>query len=255
MLLEHLVAKMVGFVAGLLLSVSVYGRAGGGGTGGGGAGGSGAGGGYGYYGRGGSGGYVTWVIGDGSWAAWVLGSIVLAIVGFKVCRGFRMRIKKAKTRTLMRHLMRMDPAWNEARIKQHVTASFMEIQEAWCVRDLERLQALLSRRLFKEWNRRIQKAKKQGEHDVMWGTRILRREIVDVRDYADNDKDQFTVKIVAFANDQTVNDAGKVKDVRPCLFVEFWTYRRNGDDWLLHEVAQECEEAQYMKPNYVEKEA
>ncbi|MDF7826241.1 TIM44-like domain-containing protein [Pontiellaceae bacterium B12227] len=230
----------------------VFGRGGGGGAGGGagGAGGGYTGGGY-IYGQGGSGSAIP-IFGDGAWAFWLIVMILLSTPCFFWIRKLRHRRKRNRTRRLLKHLMTIDPVWEERRLKEHVESSFHEIQQAWCAQDLETLDALLTSSLFRDWSKKIRKAKKRGHRDTMADTRILRCNVMQVQDYLDDDRDNFTVELHVFSNDWTVDRDEKIIDKRDPLFTEFWTYRRKGDDWLLDLVRQRGEERQVFSPNIVE---
>lgn len=235
----------------LFSAMSVFGRGGGGGAGGGGGGGFGGGFHYVPYGR--SGGVFAPIIGDGAWAFWLLAAIFGTCFGLFLIRKGRAKKKLREIRKLLKHLMNIDPVWDEAELKSHVESSFLEIQRAWCDRDFSTLDALLTPKLSRDWKKKIHRAKKRGQRDVMKGTKLLRCTVVNVQDYLDDDLDNFTVELHAFSNDWTIDRQERIVDKREPLFTEFWTYRRKENNWLLEKVRQVGEAGEGLKDNFVER--
>lgn len=157
--------------------------------------------------------------------------------------------KKEAASALLQAVSKEDASWSEGQLVAHVRKTFFEIQNAWCNQDLEALRSLLHPMLFPEWKAQVEQIRSSGCRNVMEGLNIEDVRIVDIKNFRDDEKDEFTACIDASAEDYTVDGSGAIVDSNTRSgskrkkneksdesFREFWIYEREGKDWLLRAV-------------------
>ena len=163
----------------------------------------------------------------------------------------RINKKKKATEALLNTLAQSDPVWKDYELEQFACDSFLKIEAAWCKQDLAELESLLRPELFSQWKTQIEMMQSNGERNVMENLTITEVRLVEAQSYRDKEKDIFTACIDASATDYTVDASGNIassnsgsrrkqankqKSQEP--FMEFWTFERHGDSWLLLKVDQ-----------------
>jgi predicted lipid-binding transport protein (Tim44 family) len=179
------------------------------------------------------------------WAWFALLAVAIYIIISYSQRYF----KKNSCQKLLRKISVHEPLWDETEILNHVRKSFIEIQEAWCDKNLGKLRKLLHPTLFIEWNMKINDMAAKGVRDVMKHISIGDVEIIHIKNYNDDEKDEFTVGIDAGASNETLDNNGNVISSRALLFYEFWTFERENNEWVLREINKKRKEGEFLKPN------
>ncbi|MDE2311800.1 MAG: DUF3137 domain-containing protein [Patescibacteria group bacterium] len=222
-------------IGGLLTASEALARGGGGGSGGGGGGGGGFGGSY----SGGSGGGSPW---------WLnLGFIIIFLV--IAAMSVYAKNKYLKQRDAKESQLLEAEHIEAAAIKQRATDVFYKFEEAWSNFDLPAMKNLLSDTYYRRME--LELAVLQAEHrqDNMFETKLDSATISDVLDFDGRPGvDEVVVRIAARAQDElrdTQNDRRLFLDVRP--FVEYWHFIKQNEQWVLHLIKQETENASLVE--------
>jgi predicted lipid-binding transport protein (Tim44 family) len=151
--------------------------------------------------------------------------------------GFRINRKKKVISEALAKMAAIEPQWAEERLLALARERFMILQAAWGNQDLDTIEKYLHPALFRLWQRDIRSQQARHERNVMCGISIDALRIVDVKNFQDDEKDEFTLAIDARADDQTlVND--QITKHENSKFREFWTFEWEKGEWLLREVTQ-----------------
>lgn len=141
---------------------------------------------------------------------------------------------------------RRDPSWEPRRLEEYVRKTFSWVQDARRRQDLATLRVLLHRDLYRKWGAEIAQMRSDGVSEVVKGPRLLRVRIVGARDCCDDGRDSFTALVTFWGARYRVDSRGVVVDrhprpsedvTRPDVHEQYWTYQRDGDRWLLRDVA------------------
>jgi len=224
------------FLAFFFSVADAFARAGGGGGGFGGGG-------------GGVGNYVGRNYGESHGIPWWGSFMIFALAILIIIYSMKRYLKKKASKKLLEKISAHDSLWDETEILKHVRKNFIEIQEAWCDKDLGKLQKLLHPKLFPEWQKKITVMDAKDLHDVMENINVGDIEIIDIKNYKDDEKDEFTVGIDVSASDETLDEDGNVVSSREPIFYEFWTFERENNEWLLREINEKRNEPKFLKPN------
>jgi predicted lipid-binding transport protein (Tim44 family) len=130
-----------------------------------------------------------------------------------------------------------EPQWAEENLLAIARDKFILLQTAWGNQDLQLLKKELHPVLYPNWESQIKDQMARGEKNVMNGLSIESMKIVDVKNFTDDEKDEFTVCFDARANDQTISH-GVVTKTDNSSFREFWTFEWEKGQWALREVTQ-----------------
>ncbi len=194
----------------MMISLEAMARAGGGGGGGHGGG----------YRKGGGGGYVVF-----------LSSILIIIRIFWVRNRLRKRSKDISL--ALQKLSQVDPLWTEGALLEKAEAIFRETQAAWSEHDLKKLGTLIHPALLPKWKELIRLQKIQNERNEATDIKIKEIFIIDVENYQDNSKDNFTVY---FCVDCT--EKYRTRTSARIEFEEYWTFEWEEVSWKVSKVDQ-----------------
>ena len=91
--------------------------------------------------------------------------------------------------------------------------------------------------LYTDWESQISAQKSRGERNVMQGLSVNNVRIINVKNFSDDEHDEFTVCFDAEANDQTLV-GNKVQKEKKEGFREFWTFEWEKGKWTVREITQ-----------------
>ena len=182
-------------------------------------------------GGGGGGGGVRGRVSRWFFPACLVGLVYLAYANYKIHK------KKKKIQAALTQIAAREPEWNELSILNFTRVCFFETQLAWGENDLEKLSKILHPSLFSVWSSQIEILKKTGERDVLEEPGINNLRIVDVKNFYDDEKDEFTVCIDARGRDIRYRGERIAYRGRFYSFREFWTFEKEGQSWALKDVA------------------
>lgn len=161
-------------------------------------------------------------------------------------------------------LEKNDPIWRKKNLTKIVESGCIEVQNARSTMNINILKKHLTDDLLKKWTEDFQKMKKVGQVYVIDPFRIDQILLVDIKDFTDDDLDRFTARIKGSSVRYTKNsETGKWEvpkwdehvfsnqEMEPEDFIEFWTFRRLGDTWLLEKIETEWREGDYTESDPV----
>ncbi|MGZ3744993.1 MAG: TIM44-like domain-containing protein [Pseudobdellovibrionaceae bacterium] len=172
--------------------------------------------------------------GGGGWLGIVLAPFFIA---YSIWVNWKINRRLNQTSMKLEEMAKREPQWSKENLMKISQTLFVETQTAWGAQDLSALKSILHPMLYPSWEQQIQFQKFKNERNVLVGLSINNIRIVGVQNYADDNKDNFTVCIDAKADDQTIRE-GKVVESDKSSFREFWTFEWHEGQWKLFEVTQ-----------------
>lgn len=177
--------------------------------------------------------------GGGSNTKCGLACIILApfFLAYAAYISYKINQKNKKVKQALAIMESREPQWSEDKLVLIASNIFRQLQTAWGQHDLETIKNHLHPSLYTDWEIQIKEQKLRNERNVMLGLSIENVRIVNVKNFTQNEHDEFTVCFDAEANDQTlINDS--VKTEKHEKFREFWTFEWESGKWTLREVSQ-----------------
>lgn len=150
---------------------------------------------------------------------------------------YRIYKKRDLVRKALKEMELREPQWSEENLVKIAWKKFMDLQNAWGEQNLVVIKEQLHPTLYNNWETQIKEQKARGEKNVMLGLSINEFRIVDVKNFNDDEQDEFTVCFDAEATDQTTTN-GQMTKSEKSKFREFWTFEWEKSDWRLKEVVQ-----------------
>jgi predicted lipid-binding transport protein (Tim44 family) len=163
--------------------------------------------------------------------------------------------KAIKTEKLLVFLGRQDPSVLPDDLKKLVESTFRTLQECWQAREYGPMKSLLMQDLFVQHTAQI--AGLSGNHEInrIENLKVQKVDLVHIRYTEKVEHREITALITASARDYYVDDrTGKFLrgDDAPARFQEFWTFQRQGGQWLLREIEQAGESDMLKEENFAE---
>ncbi len=143
---------------------------------------------------------------------------------------------KAVKEALVKIALR-EPQWSEDKLIVLATKIFRDLQNAWGEHDMGTIKNHLHPSLYTDWESQISAQKSRGERNVMQGLSVNNVRIINVKNFSDDEHDEFTVCFDAEANDQTLV-GNKVQKEKKEGFREFWTFEWEKGKWTVREITQ-----------------
>lgn len=168
------------------------------------------------------------------WLCIVLYPFILLYSGYV---GIRINQKQRQVSSALAKMAVVEPQWSEENLVDTAREKFTLLQAAWGEQNLEIIKNNLHPALFPSWETDIKSQISRNEKNIMSGLSISKLRIVDVKNFKDDERDEFTVAIDATANDQTIKDGNIIKSDNS-KFREFWTFEWEEGKWALREVVQ-----------------
>lgn len=145
--------------------------------------------------------------------------------------------RKKEIKMALKQMAEIEPEWNEEALTRFAKNQFIQIQNDWSYQNLNALGAKLSPELYRNWKAQLEVQKANNERETFDGLSVNQIFVVDVKNYLQDEMDNFTVCIDASGTDKTIRD-NKVVAIKNVPFREFWTFGRFGESWQLLEVTQ-----------------
>jgi predicted lipid-binding transport protein (Tim44 family) len=158
------------------------------------------------------------------------------------------QVKATKIDRLLAFLVQTDKLFDRQAMLERARSIFLAVYQA---RQGGQAEAVKDEDLFpgtaQSLRQEMQDEKRRGVSFQFRNLCIRKAELVLVRNYNDNSRDEFTVRFSAHMQ-QVVLGSGRVlmqdQDVKP--FVEFWTFGRQDNRWKLKEVLPPAQGQQQM---------
>ncbi len=148
------------------------------------------------------------------------------------------QLKSTRIDRLLNFLVKTDKLWNRQLMVERARQVFLSVYHA---RECGGLEAVKDDELFPDvaqsLRERISDWQNKGITVEFRNICIRKAELILVRNYADNRKDEFTVRISAHVQ-QVVSKGGQVRsmDDHVIPFEEYWTFGRLDNQWKLKEI-------------------
>jgi len=198
------------FLTALTLSLDLWARAGGGSSGGG---------------AGGRGGGILNL------------TLLPFVLGYILWVNIRINQKRKKVSEALKQMASNEPQWNEESLTQTARELFTKCQEAWGEQDLMALKKMLHPNLYPSWKLDLEEQKKRLRRNRMRHLSINQIRIINIQNFANDEKDNFTVCFDAQGDDEFLEDE-TIVNVNRDSFREFWTFKWHQEKWTLLEVTQ-----------------
>lgn len=173
----------------------------------------------------------------GSCHGWICIALYPVILLYGAYVSMRITLKYSSVRRALAKMKIKEPQWSENNLLSVARERFILLQTAWGTQDLDVMRTYLHPSLYPNWEMQVKDQQSRNERNVMSGLSINKIRIVDVQNYKDDERDEFTVAIDARANDQTFTNE-KVTKSENSKFREFWTFEWENGSWALREVTQ-----------------
>lgn len=220
--------RLAAHLAILLWAGFAYGRGGGGGSGGGGGGGFGGG---------------TSGRPEDIWLTLIIFAVVFGAFGTFIYLAIRARkqmIEKAKLE--IGKAAAKDSAWKEADLQKRVNDVFYTFQKAWSNFDTLAMETVLTKEYFKRIVLELNVLQNEKRKNLVNNPKIIYMAILVANDMVNDAEDNFSVEIMAKANDvleDTQNNKKLYED--NSAFREYWDFIREDGIWKLNLIRQQTE--------------
>jgi predicted lipid-binding transport protein (Tim44 family) len=146
--------------------------------------------------------------------------------------------KATRIERMLNFLVQTDKLWDRNRMLERAREVFMRV---YLVKESGDLSKVPSADLFpgvtEHFRAQIQQWKREGRRVEYRNLCVRKAELLLVRNFADNSKDEYTVRISAHAQ-RIFYEGDKVRDQQEYVspFEEYWTFGRLDKQWKLKEV-------------------
>jgi hypothetical protein len=162
------------------------------------------------------------------------------------------RPRSEATERALATLATTDPSAEPGRLRGVVLNTFNQLQSCWTSREYEPMRPLLTPELFDTHIRQLAAMKQHHEINQIDDIRVESIDLVHVGRWSVDGGIEFTALITAAARDFYVDDR-TFKFLRGdswvARFQEFWTFRHEGDRWLLRQIEQSQESRKLTEKN------
>lgn len=183
-----------------------------------------------------------------------LGQLLLLpfFIAYSAYVSYKLRKKGQQCQALIAKLDQREKGWDTDTLMSIANRLFFDIQQAWTAQDVPAVERLSKGPARSELVRKLDELKLNGRINRMDDLSVLKITVLNIQNFLDDEQDNFTVKIEAKAKDYTVDQDGKFISANTSKkgsytsgdsvpaeeFSEFWTFEREGDGWVLLELAQ-----------------
>ncbi|RWZ82041.1 MAG: DUF3137 domain-containing protein [Candidatus Chaera renei] len=157
-----------------------------------------------------------------------------------------------KTKKTLQWAASQDGAWKETGLLERAREVFERYQQDWSNYNTEAMKSYMTSGYQYHASLMVYAMYLAARRNLVKNPVIEEISVVDATDAADNVKDQFKVAIGARAENTLIDTRdNSVLFVDKSRFVEFWTFQRSGNQWMLGGV-EPATQAQEMRDKAVE---
>lgn len=164
----------------------------------------------------------------------------------------RLNQKSAECDKLLDSICARESGWDKDTLLNIARERFARIQETWCAGDLDGIRAQTKDSVRVDFVHKLEALQRAGHRNHMDDLQVQELQLLNVQNFKDDEQDCFTVRVKASARDYTTSvETGeivsantgtskkykKAADVPARSFIEYWTFEREGSDWVLRELA------------------
>lgn len=173
----------------------------------------------------------------------LIGSLVALGALAGMAAGLYNWIGKAKQSKLVKGRLtaaaQADSAWDETKLTEYATATFMRYQADWSNLNAEAMKAYLTPAFQHHSALLLYALQLLARKNIMSDITVEQAVITDAKDDLDNSRDSFTIAFNATATDQLLDTrTNTVLFTDPNTFTEYWRFTRSGSTWQLADIHQ-----------------
>ena len=132
-----------------------------------------------------------------------------------------------------------DSAWDETKLTEYATATFMRYQTDWSNLDAKATEDYLTPAYQHHSALLLYALQLLSRKNIMTNVQVKQAVITDAQDALDNSKDSFTVTFIADATDQLLDTrSNAILFTDQSTFTEYWQFVRSETTWLLAGIQQ-----------------
>lgn len=163
--------------------------------------------------------------------------------------------KARQTRLLLEFLAHQDPVLDPGKLREEFASIFVRVQKAWEARDYQPVRDLFEPILLARHESLLALMRQNHEINRIDNLHIEQLEFVHLHCSKILPLQEVTALItfrasVFFVNDRTGSVTRGLRS--PCLFQEFWVFRRRGNGWRSLNIERSHESERLKRPNHVE---
>lgn len=151
----------------------------------------------------------------------------------------RIKTRSKQTTQVINQAAVLDSAWDKTSLIQQATATFMAYQRDWSSFNLANIQTYTTNQYAMHAALMLRALQEMHRSNSMSNIQINGSEIVAAYDSPDNSKDTFQIAFEATSDDNLIDTRpNQVIFTDKSSFIEYWTFVRNGSQWLLDRIDQ-----------------
>jgi len=167
--------------------------------------------------------------------------------------------KSERTNQILHQIIDKDATWNEDELLNNAKNTFYGIMNGLANNDFEDLKKIVHPNLYTKWETQFEKFKDCSPVNML-NNNIKDVKIVDINNFIDNEKDNYTVKIEYIASEYVVDKSGNLicdnyneEDEKTAMgqMTEYWKFEREGSEWMLAEAFRSNKWKKYINDKIV----
>lgn len=160
-------------------------------------------------------------------------AVIGCVFGYFGVHGLAARRFKKNT-IAVQTAAQLDPAWDEANLRQVVRDTFLSYQEDWTKLDYMAVGSYTTPEYAHHAGLMMAALAQLGRINNVADVQIITQEFSQISDNGDDSQDSFVAYIVAKANDQLIDKrTGQTLFTDKSEFAEYWKFVRGGGGWWL----------------------
>ena len=165
--------------------------------------------------------------------------------------------KTTQTERMLNFLVQTDKLWDQPAMQERARQVFTEVKLAEESGDVDPVRADLFPDVAAHLGQQLAEQKQRGSTPEYRNLCVRKVELILVRNYTDNTKDEFTARLSAHAQQfvRCADGSEMARDDYVVPFVEFWTFGRLDNQWKLKEVLPSAAGARALAAENVDQDS
>lgn len=188
--------------------------------------------------------------------------VILILSLSAVQRTKKINEKTKRTNQVLSQIVKKDATWDEKDLINNAKNTFYNIMNGLANKEFEQLKQIIHPNLYSKWKKQFSKFE-NCEPENLLNNEVKEVTIVDVNNFLDNEKDNYTVKIEYMASEYIVDKNGNLisdnydaeaEKIALGQFTEYWKFERECNQWLVVEVNRSNKWKKYVNDKLVNEE-
>ena len=145
-----------------------------------------------------------------------------------------------------------DSAWEETKLIEYASATFLKYQQDWSKLDTNAMKAYLTPNYHYHASLLVSILVLMGRKNIVEDIVLSDAVITNISDSNDDTQDRFTIVFSGHARDQLIENDGTELFVNTSTFTEYWHFLRSGNTWLLDSVGQSTADIMSVNQGLIE---